>query len=167
MADPVRRAGAQSCALPDARASAVPANSQSVGYMSTSSTSASVWLPRCLHVRGPDHQRHSRGDLVVGRLAPDAHVAEMPAVIAPDNDDRVVANTRLLECLDHQSDLGVDVADAGQIGVLQCSGQLAARSARSWECRHVFAVRTRRAAPLRRRPGELSTCVASGIFSGS
>ena len=57
--------------------------------MSTVSTSAAVLTCGFRPGRGDD-ERDARGLLVVRVLAPHAVVAEMPAVIAPEDDDGVL-----------------------------------------------------------------------------
>ena len=51
---------------------------------------------------------------------PKAMLAELPAVIAPEHDDRVVGETFFIESVKHFADLCIGVADAGIVAVAQC-----------------------------------------------
>ena len=42
----------------------------------------------------------------------------------PNDNDRIVSHACFVECLDHATDLGVHVAHAGQIRMLQCARQI-------------------------------------------
>ncbi len=55
--------------------------------------------------------------LVVGRLAPDSHLAE----VTPDDDDFVVAHAGFFQSGDHVADLSTDVTRAGEVTVQQRS----------------------------------------------
>ena len=66
-----------------------------------------------------DDEGHPRADLVIRRFAPDAVFAEVPAVIAPEHHDGVVAEAERVELREDASDLGVDEAHAGRVGVEQ------------------------------------------------
>ena len=48
-------------------------------------------------------------------FAPDSVFAEVPAVVAPDNDDCVFGKAELVESGDDLSNLGIGVADAGGV----------------------------------------------------
>ena len=50
-------------------------------------------------------------------FSPEAVFAEEESVIAPEHDDRVVGEAEFVEGVDDLADLGVDVADAGVVGV--------------------------------------------------
>ena len=67
-------------------------------------------------------QRHSRGDLIVRRLAPYPMLAQMPAVIAPKNNNRLLPQAQGVQLIENLTDLGVNIAYAGQIRVDQIAG---------------------------------------------
>ena len=69
--------------------------------------------------RCDDDQRDARRLFVVGVLAPHAVIAEMPAVVAPQHDDRVLRQTGLVESRDHSPQLGIHIADGGVVAVDQ------------------------------------------------
>jgi len=48
-------------------------------------------------------------------FAPDGVFAEVPAVVAPDNDDCVFGKAEIVESGDDLSNLGIGVADAGGV----------------------------------------------------
>ena len=50
---------------------------------------------------------------------PEAVIAELPAVIAPEHDDGVVREAFLVERIEHLADLRVGVADARVVAVTQ------------------------------------------------
>ncbi len=84
--------------------------------MSTVSASAGLDAgPGC--ARGGDDQRDARGLLVIGVLAPHAVVAQVPAVVAPEHDDRVPGETSLVERVEHAAQLGVHVAHGGVVAM--------------------------------------------------
>ena len=60
---------------------------------------------------------------VVGMFRPNAEVAKVKTMIAPKHDDCVVRKFQTVELLDHFSDLGVDVADAGVVTMNQIAFQ--------------------------------------------
>ena len=64
--------------------------------------------------RGND-QRNMRGLFVVRVLRPHAMIAEMPAVIAPEDDDRVFGKTEFVQSREHLSDLRIHVTHCGMI----------------------------------------------------
>ena len=67
--------------------------------------------------RGRNNQRRFGGLFVVGVFAPPAVIAEMPAVVAPQDDDGVVGRAALVERVEQAADLRVGVGDAGVVGV--------------------------------------------------
>ena len=77
----------------------------------------------CFHVWGPNDQWHSGGYLVIGRLSPNPHISQMPTVITPDHNHRIISNTRLLQSIEHQSNLRIYVADAGIIAMQESFAQ--------------------------------------------
>ena len=79
-----------------------------------------------LHFGSPNDQRDTGGYFVIGRFSPDAHVPQMPTMIAPDHDHGVVPDTRFVESLEHHSDLRIDITDAGIISMQEGLGQLRA-----------------------------------------
>ena len=63
------------------------------------------------------HQRHAVADAPAGELLPVLLFAEMPAVIAPQDDDGVVALRALIERSEHASEHGVGKMNGGEIGL--------------------------------------------------
>ena len=82
------------------------------------------FLSGVLHAWGGDDEGDAGGDFVVGGFSPDAHVAEVPAVIAPEDDDGVFVEAGVLEGLEGEADLGVDVGGAGEVGVEEGAGEV-------------------------------------------
>ena len=74
---------------------------------------------RGLLAGGADDQRRPRGDLKVGVLVPESVLAELPAVVAPEDDDGIVRQAFLLEGVQHEADLRVHVADGGVVTVTE------------------------------------------------
>src|SRR5690606_15434116 len=64
-------------------------------------------------------QRDARRLLHIGVLGPDAMIAEMIAMIAPQDDDRIIRKPFAFERLQHLADLDVDIGNAGIIAVQQ------------------------------------------------
>ena len=58
-------------------------------------------------------------------------VAELPAVVTPEHDDRVVGDTGLVEGVEHAADLRVGVTDAGVVAVAKPAGHVS----RQWVAR--------------------------------
>ena len=56
-------------------------------------------------------------------FGPDPEVAEMKAVIAPEDHDGIVSQTESLKRVGHPPNLGVDVAGAGVVSVDEFAGQ--------------------------------------------
>ena len=67
------------------------------------------------HAGAGEDQGHLRAAVPEGVLAGDRLLAEVPAVIAPDNHDRVVGEACVLEGGEQSPDLGVDKARAGEV----------------------------------------------------
>ena len=61
-------------------------------------------------------QRHPRGTLPAGPLAPVLLLAKVPAVIPPQDDHGIAGGRALVDRRQQLADLGVDEGDAGQIG---------------------------------------------------
>ena len=51
-------------------------------------------------------------------------VAQLPAVVAPENDDGVIGKTLMVERVEQSADLGVGIADAGVVAVSQRLGKV-------------------------------------------
>lgn len=81
-------------------------------------------LARSLELRGRNDERDARGDLVVGGLSPHSHVPEVPAVVAPEHHNGILIETGFLEGLQNESNLGIDVGGAGQVGVKERAREL-------------------------------------------
>ena len=64
-----------------------------------------------------DQERCAGGQFEVGVLVPEAVFAELPAMVAPQDDDGVIGEAFLLERIENESDLGVHVADSGVVAV--------------------------------------------------
>ena len=84
--------------------------------MSRSSTRAHVFT--CLLLtRDADDKRHSGRHLPVGALVPRAVLAQLVPVVAPKDDDGVLAEVEAIELGENAADLGIRVADAGVVAV--------------------------------------------------
>ncbi len=70
---------------------------------------------------GDNHEWRARGDFKICVLAPEAVFAELPTVVAPQNDDRVVGDFKPIKFIEQAADLRVDEADAGVITANQIS----------------------------------------------
>ena len=69
---------------------------------------------------GPSKDKGHAGAVVPeGVLAGDSLLTEVPAVVAPDHDDRVLCEALFLEGRQDAADLGVDEAGAGKVGADQ------------------------------------------------
>ena len=66
---------------------------------------------------GGDHEGNPGGLFVVGVFAPHRVVAEVPAVVAPKHDDRLLGQGEPVQFIQHFSQLGIHVADRGVITV--------------------------------------------------
>src|SRR6056297_1862066 len=71
-------------------------------------------LPAC-DSRCYDQKRSASGDFEVRVLAPESMLAELPAVISPEDDDRVVGDAQLLQFIEQPTNLCIDKADAGMV----------------------------------------------------
>ena len=69
--------------------------------------------------RMPNDQRNSGIALKVGMFAPASMVAEFPAMVCPEHDNRVVRLSGFLQCLQQFPDISIRVADTGMIPVYQ------------------------------------------------
>ena len=70
------------------------------------------------HAGHADHERHAvrlfpQIGFAVFRL-----LAQMPAVVAPEHEDRVVGVLALLQCIEQHTQAVVHVADVGEVGTL-------------------------------------------------
>ena len=74
-------------------------------------------LPVACSTGGSNDQWHSRVEFEVGCFAPQILFAKVVAMIAPQNDDRVVTQTLRIQLCEHSSYLCIDVADAGVVGM--------------------------------------------------
>src|SRR5690606_16814826 len=62
-----------------------------------------------------ENERHFRPAIPERVLPGDPLLAEMPAVVAPDDDDRVLREPALLQRIEDAPDLRVDEAGAGEV----------------------------------------------------
>ena len=67
------------------------------------------------HLRIYDDERRAEGFFVESVLAPDGVLAEVPAVVSPEDDGGILGEAEIVELLDDSSDLGIGVADAGGV----------------------------------------------------
>jgi len=58
-----------------------------------------------------------------GVFSPDGVLAEVPAVVSPEDDDGVIGETEVAEFLDDLSDLGISIADAGGVVLADLGGE--------------------------------------------
>ena len=68
---------------------------------------------------GTADQRRVRVVLEVGVLAPRPVLAQLPAVVAPQHNHRLLAQAQPVELLQDAPELGIHVADAGIVAVLE------------------------------------------------
>ena len=68
-----------------------------------------------LDFRCDDDEGRAKGFFEEGMLAPDGVLAEVPAVITPDNDDGVFGKIEVAELFDDASDLGVRISHASGV----------------------------------------------------
>ncbi len=94
-----------------------PASSASVGKMSTLSASCRVELPGAAIAGRDDEQRDAVGLLVVGVFGPDAEIAEVKPVIAPEHHERIRREREPVEFVDHPADLRIHETYAGIVAV--------------------------------------------------
>ena len=59
-------------------------------------------------------------------LAPEVVLPQMPAVIAPKDNDGVIAEFQLIQSFEYPADLSVDIADAGIVAVAHAAMPLIA-----------------------------------------
>ena len=62
-----------------------------------------------------DHERHAGAFLEQAALVPEAVFAEMPAVVAGEDDDGVVRQPEPLQRVEHAAGLRIDIAHPGEI----------------------------------------------------
>lgn len=65
----------------------------------------------------PHHQRHAGAGPPTGELLPVLFLAQMPAVVAPEHDDGVVAMRALLQRVEHAAEHGIGEMDGGEVGL--------------------------------------------------
>ena len=85
---------------------------------------------------GGDEEGDAVGLFVVGVLGPDAVVAEVVAVVAPEDDDGVLGEAGAVEFVEDPADLGVHVAEGGVVAVDELAGECLRRGGdlRGWAC---------------------------------
>ena len=74
--------------------------------------------------RGLDDQRGVHRRLETAVLAPEGMLAQVPAVVAPQDDNRVVAQIQPIKFVQQLANLGVGVAHTGVIAVDERAGLL-------------------------------------------
>lgn len=67
------------------------------------------------HARIADDERRSKRFLEEGVFAPDGVFTEVPSVVAPKNDDGILAQIQFVEAIEDTTDLGVSVTHAGSV----------------------------------------------------
>ena len=67
--------------------------------------------------RDADHEGHAGADAPTGEFLPVLLFAKMPAVVAPKNDDGVVAMRTFIEGIEHAAEHGVGEMDGGEVGL--------------------------------------------------
>ena len=75
-----------------------------------------------------DEERDAVGLLVVGVLCPDAVIAEMKAMVAPENNQSGISEYQSVELIDDLTDLSIDKAGAGIITLDQLAFQFRGES---------------------------------------
>ena len=55
-------------------------------------------------------------------FTPHPVVAQLPAMIAPQDNDRIIGQARLFQCIQHFADLGIHIADTSKISVADFTG---------------------------------------------
>ncbi len=68
-----------------------------------------------LDLRGDDDKGGTEGFFEESVFSPDGVLAEVPAVVTPENDEGVVGEAELVEACDDFSNLGVGIGDAGGV----------------------------------------------------
>ena len=82
-----------------------------------------------------DEQRCPCGDLEVRVLVPKAVLAELPAVVTPQNDHRVFREVFFVERIKQTANLSVGEADAGVVTVAQGFGEIGRDRIACWHAR--------------------------------
>ncbi len=65
------------------------------------------------------HLAARRGHLEVRMLAPEPMLTQLPSMIAPENDNRIVGNPQLLQFVEQSADLHIDKTDARMVAANQ------------------------------------------------
>lgn len=76
-----------------------------------------------LDMGGDDDEGGAEGFLEEGVFSPDGVFAEVPAVVAPEDDEGVFGEAEFCEALDDAANLGVGVGDAGGVVAADFSGE--------------------------------------------
>ena len=82
---------------------------------------------------GSDDKGDAGAEFEVGHLAPDAFFAEVPAVVAEEEDDGVVGELQVVEFVEDAAELGVHVRDAGAVTVDEGAGEVVVEWALFWD----------------------------------
>lgn len=77
-----------------------------------------------LHAGQRYDQRRMHIVFHVAVLSPRGVLAKLPTVVAPEDDDGVAAQIEAVELVEHASDLGIAVADAGVVAVLELAREV-------------------------------------------
>src|SRR5919109_72381 len=103
------------------RMSSIAPKAMSVSYCSLaglestrtrrSARQASARLPRCFRLRRGDNERHASGFLEQTQLLPQAMLAQVPAVIAPQDDNGVFRQAEPLKGIEQQTHLSIHKRD--------------------------------------------------------
>ena len=80
-------------------------------------------MPR-LDSRAADQDWNPSRLLVVGVFAPFPVIPQMPTVIPPKNNDRILCHTQLVQCRDHLSNLRIGKTGRRIISVNQVTGEI-------------------------------------------
>jgi hypothetical protein len=92
-------------------------------------------LARRRHAGRPHDQRTPQRDFVQRVLSPDSVLAQVPAMVAPYDDDRVVAKAEPIQFVQHAADLRIDVTHARRVGVAEIACLLSGNNARLFQPR--------------------------------
>jgi hypothetical protein len=84
--------------------------------MSTNSTREGVALPFALCAGGGDEERGSHGFLEETALVPATMLAEVPAVIAPEDDDGAAGLAGFFQCVEHSAYLPIHIGNGSVVG---------------------------------------------------
>src|SRR6266581_2342594 len=70
--------------------------------------------------------------LVVGMFAPHSVIAEVPAMIAPEDDNGIGRQAEMIQFVQHTANLGIHITDSGVIAMDQCARLLIVERAGWW-----------------------------------